>query len=167
MNSYATEDLRLLAIDPSIINFAWAFAISTGNRKTEIQTGIIHPTGRALEPRLRQIRDDLTEVLIEIQPDVVYIEVPDEWTRQNGTAIIKLCRSAMEAMSVFSVYGIRVELAPVKAWKGKSGKPTKAYFAAAYSDWPARNEHERDAAMLWEWARGQEVLNKRMENNNA
>jgi len=149
---------NILAIDPSINNMAWAFATFEGAKKSDIAMGILHPEGRSLEPRLRQIREYFEKLTVEHQPDVVYVEVPDEWTRNNGTAIIKLCRSIMEVMSALSLYGVRTELAPVKKWKGKRGKPSKAYFALTHREWPARNEHERDAAMIWEWARGQETL---------
>ena len=70
-------------------------------------------------------------------------------------------------MSVGAIMGVLanydIETIPVSRWKGRQSKVSASLFAMLYPQWPAKNEHERDAAMMLEWWVARNRFNERIK----
>ena len=95
----------------------------------------------------------------------IIIETPDYWERKKriaspnnpfGQEVGVNKKSIMQLWTTIGAIATEMAFCPVvpisvSKWKGKQSKITREFFKAAYPEWPAKNEHERDAAMMLEW----------------
>jgi len=96
---------------------------------------------------------------------IVIIETPDYWERKKriaspnnpfGQEVGVNKKSIMQLWTTIGAIATELALCPVvpvpvSKWKGKQGKISASLFRMLYPQWPAKNEHERDAAMMLEW----------------
>lgn len=138
--------MNIIAIDPSINDIGLAILYQNGERYCTT----LHSDGETEFEKAKDIAEYFRGQS-RIKPLKIIIETPNSWTRegQNVSSLQKL------SLAIGAIIGglcdCEIEPVKVKDWKGKQSKITPEFFAAAYPEWPAKNEHERDAAMMLEW----------------
>jgi len=135
---------KIVAIDPSINNIGIAI-----DHDGKLNCFTIHSKGRTDIEKARYIANKIIENFVfSIGHYDIYLETPDSWTRsgKNVQSLMKL------SMSIGAIIGalrdFDIHCIPVSKWKGTEHKMTPELFKAMYPDWPAINEHERDAVGL-------------------
>ncbi len=103
--------MRVLGIDPGLVNMGWGVIDSQGSRLSHVANGICHSRGTALAERLLSLHQQLTEIINEHGPEAVAVE--QTFVNKDGAGTLKLGQARGIALLVAAQAGITVgEYAP-------------------------------------------------------
>jgi len=103
--------MRVLGIDPGLVNMGWGVISVDGSRLSHVANGICKSGKGDLSERLVALHDQLGEVLAEFAPDAAAVE--QTFVNSNGAATLKLGQARGIAMLVPARAGLSVgEYAP-------------------------------------------------------
>ena len=143
--------MRILSIDPSIVNVGVAFILD--GKYESSHTFRTKPT-ESRESRLSNIQDHFRSLKAH-QVDAILIEYPDSFIRYGNTAATNLVSLQMLHVAIGAIFAAMRETFPaatlrfvtVREWKGKKGKQEARDLARHYAG-EKLNEHESDALVM-------------------
>ena len=103
--------MRVLGIDPGLVNMGWGVILVNGSRLTHVANGVFKSGKGDLAQRLLALHDQLVAVIAEFAPDAAAVE--QTFVNSNGAATLKLGQARGIAMLVPARAGLAVgEYAP-------------------------------------------------------
>ena len=103
--------MRVLGIDPGLVNMGWGVISVNGSRLSHVANGICKSGSGDLATRLLALHVQLSEILATYQPDTAAVE--QTFVNSNGAATLKLGQARGIAMLVPAQAGLTVgEYAP-------------------------------------------------------
>ncbi len=103
--------MRVLGIDPGLVNMGWGVILVNGSRLSHIANGVCKSGSGDLATRLVSLYDQLEDVLSEYGPTEAAVE--QTFMNSNGAATVKLGQARGVAMLVPARAGLTVgEYAP-------------------------------------------------------
>lgn len=103
--------MRVLGIDPGLVNSGWGVIDVDGSRLTHVANGICHGLGEDLGDRLLALFDQLTAVIAQYRPDQAAVE--KTFVNKDGVGTLKLGQARGVAMLVPARAGLPIgEYAP-------------------------------------------------------
>lgn len=112
----AGQRMRVIGIDPGLVNLGWGVLDMTGNRLTHVANGICRSGKGSLAERLLSLHAQLSDVFNRFSPDTAAVE--QTFVNKDGVATLKLGQARGIAMLVPAQFGLSVgEYAPNKVKK--------------------------------------------------
>ncbi|WP_298493908.1 crossover junction endodeoxyribonuclease RuvC [uncultured Maritimibacter sp.] len=103
--------MRVIGIDPGLVNSGWGVIDVDGSRLTHVANGICHGLGEDLGDRLLALFDQLTAVIAQYRPDQAAVE--KTFVNKDGVGTLKLGQARGVAMLVPARAGLPIgEYAP-------------------------------------------------------
>ncbi|AGI66604.1 crossover junction endodeoxyribonuclease RuvC [Octadecabacter antarcticus 307] len=103
--------MRVLGIDPGLVNTGWGVIVVNGSRLSHVANGVCKSGKGDLAVRLLALHDQLEAVIAEFAPDAAAVE--QTFVNSNGAATLKLGQARGIAMLVPARAGLEVgEYAP-------------------------------------------------------
>ena len=103
--------MRVLGIDPGLVNMGWGVIHVDGSRLSHVANGVCKSGKGDLAARLLALHDQLTDVIAQFAPDAAAVE--QTFVNSNGAATLKLGQARGIAMLVPARAGLAVgEYAP-------------------------------------------------------
>ncbi|WP_284374997.1 crossover junction endodeoxyribonuclease RuvC [Amylibacter marinus] len=103
--------MRVLGLDPGLVNMGWGVLDVVGSRITHVANGTCHSGTGDLAQRLLQLHSELTEVIKRHVPDTAAVE--KTFVNKDGVGTLKLGQARAICMLVPAQAGIQVaEYAP-------------------------------------------------------
>jgi len=103
--------MRVLGIDPGLVNMGWGVISVEGSRLSHVANGVCKSGAGDLAARLLALHAQLSEVFTTYQPDTAAVE--QTFVNSNGAATLKLGQARGIAMLVPAQAGLPVgEYAP-------------------------------------------------------
>ncbi|SLN19671.1 Crossover junction endodeoxyribonuclease RuvC [Roseovarius albus] len=108
--------MRVIGIDPGLRNLGWGVIDMQGNRLTHVANGICQSKGDDLAARLLSLHQQLSDVMVQYQPDTAAVEIT--FVNKDGAGTLKLGQARGIALLVPAQFGLSVgEYAPNKVKK--------------------------------------------------
>ncbi|MBV7410249.1 crossover junction endodeoxyribonuclease RuvC [Maritimibacter sp. DP1N21-5] len=98
--------MRVLGIDPGLVNSGWGIIDVDGSRITHVANGICHGIGDGLGDRLLALFDQLTAVVTQWCPDQAAVE--KTFVNKDGVGTLKLGQARGIAMLVPARAGLPI-----------------------------------------------------------
>lgn len=156
--------MRLLSIDPSIVNIGIAILIDGHYDSSHT----FHTkSSQPFSDRLQAIQGHILSVLQD-PPDIALIEYPDAFVRFGRRAILNIPSLQMLHVTIGLIFGsislqskCQIHFVKVSEWKGREPKESTQAIAK-YLAKKDLNTHESDALVMgMRWAKTQSIKARR------
>lgn len=103
--------MKVLGIDPGLVNMGWGIIIVDGSRLRHVANGIIHSQSQSLAARLCDLHRGLVAVIAAHQPDAAAVE--QTFVNKDAVGTLKLGQARGVALLAPAQAGLEVgEYAP-------------------------------------------------------